>query len=84
MGRPETTYSEIRSWTDRRRGTITQSVRGSYVDITVRLGMLASRSWSTLVVIAGIIALAFAGQALQSFIAGHAQQVLANVLKAAN
>jgi hypothetical protein len=83
MSRPETTNSEIRSWNYPRHGTIRQTVRGSHVDITVRLGRVAQRAWSTLIVLAGLTTLFVVGRIVEAFLTGRAQQVLEHI-KAAN
>jgi hypothetical protein len=84
MSRPETSLSEIRSWSYPRHGTIRQTVRGSHVDITVRLGRIGRRLWSTIVVFAGIGVLFIAMRIVEAFLTGRAQQILSTIGKAAN
>jgi hypothetical protein len=84
MARPVTTSSEVRSWSYPRRGRIKQTVRGSHVDITVRLGNLFQRVWSTIVVFAGLGMLFIAGRIVEAFLTGRAQQILSSIGKAAN
>lgn len=99
MGRPETTCSEIRSWSYPRKSgvpgdrstslgwgqrMITQSARGSRVEIGVRLGRAASRMWSTTVVFGGIAVLYVAMHIVEAFLSGRAQQFLASLGKVAN
>lgn len=79
MIRPETTRSEIRSWSYPRQGCITQRVHGSHVDITVRLGQLGQRCWSSLVAIMLVTELCVFGSILQAFLSGRVQQVLDNI-----
>ena len=76
MGRSETTYSEIRSWSYPRQGTIRQTVRGSHVDITVRLGLFARRSWSACIVLGGIALMYLVSSAVHAIYSGHAQRLL--------
>lgn len=70
--------SDTQIWRDR-RGRITQTVRGSHVDITVRLGQIGQRSWSILVAIAGITTLAVIGKIVEAFLSGRVQQVLSHI-----
>jgi hypothetical protein len=82
MGRPETTLSEVRSWQYRKLGRITQTVHGSHVDITVRLGRAANRLWSTVIVFGGIGLLYVAGRIIEAFLNGRATALLDAVTKA--
>lgn len=74
------TCTNVHQWDDQ-LGSITQTVRGSHVDITVRLGHAASRLWSILVVCAGLGVLFIAGRIVEAFLTGRAQQILDAAMK---
>lgn len=76
MARPETTFSEIRSWQFPRQGRITQTVRGSHVEITVRLGRAAGRIWATTVAIATMGAIFFGIRIVELFLSGTAARII--------
>lgn len=82
MGRPETTLSEVRSWSYPKQGRITQTVHGSHVDISVRLGNAAGRIWPSVIVLGGIFALAIAFRFVEVFLSGRATAILDAVTKA--
>jgi hypothetical protein len=74
--------AEITRWNDSRHGMITQEVRGSHVDIYVRLERAAARLWWPLVFTVGLGVVWMAGKIAEAFITGRVHEILMNATRA--
>lgn len=80
--RTDFSQPEVERWNRSRHGRVTTTVRGSHVDINVRLYRWAGYLWPFILVAAGVGLLFIIGRILESIITGRAQQVLDAISKA--
>jgi hypothetical protein len=73
---------EVERWNRSRHGSVTTTVRGSHVDINVRLYRWAGYLWPILLTGAAVGLLFIISRILMAIVTGRAQQILDGISKA--